>query len=306
MRLQKSLDPPFSSRCPLMVLDFWGYHPMQTPQAFLGILKIRLPIFYEVPRSVTSLIKPAPKITMGNMFEQPGSAHEQVITPEFLAEQISLSREAWSDEFKNYIDEKIRDNQRNPENTSEITVEQEKRKTFDRYMKGLNLSIEDLKDKIIIDLGSGDGEFVEECLDRGISEKIYGIDEKAPYDREKYAGNFFKGNFQKSLPVKEADYAVSVGAISAFAEDLDLEKISKNALEAIKKGGEIRIYPIQRASEGSDLEGLKESYRRWNEMLVKMATEENIQWELKPIDVRVSGVDNDVWLEECLIIRKDK
>jgi SAM-dependent methyltransferase len=236
------------------------------------------------------------------MFERPEQSMESAITPEFLSEQVSLPREQWSDQFKAYVEQKIQEG--HSESTERDSWEQERRDTFDRYAKGTDLSQENLRDKVVIDLGSGDGELVEECVDRDLSKGVYGIDVQQPRDAEKYKQHFFQGNFEESLPVKEADYIVSVGAVSVFEHELDLEKVLDNAFDALKENGELRIYPVQRSSPGSDLVGLEESYKRWNELLAKMTATGKIEYTLKPIDIRVSGTDNDVWLEELLIVKK--
>ena len=247
------------------------------------------------------------------MFERPNQNQEHTITPQFLAEQIALPREERNEDFNNYVAGIVQEEMRmRTEETPEKTLEEERRATFDRYVKGLALSPDDLKDKVIMDIGSGDGEFVEELVDRGITKEAYGIDVHDPQEVEKYKEHFFRDTFEKPLPVKNADYAVSVGAISNFGafnetgEDKEvLEKLLKNALAAIKETGEVRIYPIQRASHGSELIGLEESYQRWQEVLSKLATEENAEWELRPIDIRVAGNDMaDIWLDEMLRIKK--
>lgn len=229
---------------------------------------------------------------------------EGPITPNFLAEQISLPREAWSDEFKGYIAQKIQQNREHAETVPAGSREQEMKATFDRYTKGLDLSTHDLKGKVIFDLGSGDGEFVEKCIDDGVSDSVYGIDAREQHAADKYTDHFFKGSFEDPFPVKNLDYAISVGAISVFEGVIDRKKVFKNALFALKDGGEIRIYPIQKPPVDSDLQGLKDSYKRWSELMPEIVNEEGIQWELRPIDIRVAGTNNDVWLEEVLIIRK--
>jgi cyclopropane fatty-acyl-phospholipid synthase-like methyltransferase len=246
------------------------------------------------------------------MFERPNQNQERIITPEIMAEQIALPQEEWSDEFRQYIAEETqKELQRRNEETPEKTIEEERRATFERYLHGLALSPDELKDKVIMDIGSGDGEFVEELTDRGITQEAYGIDVKDPYEAEKYSKHFFKDTFEKPLPVKDADYALSVGAISNFAgyaetEDA-LKEVLKNALAAIKENGEVRIYPIQHASPGSKLEGIDDSYKRWQELMTKLAAEDNLDWELQPIGIHIAGNNLDnIWLEEMLKFKKRK
>src|SRR3989344_7813514 len=48
---------------------------------------------------------------------------------------------------------------------------------FKRYLKDFDLNIEDLRDKAILDIGSGMvPDFVEYCLKNGITNKIYAVD----------------------------------------------------------------------------------------------------------------------------------
>jgi hypothetical protein len=247
------------------------------------------------------------------MFERPNQNQERTITPEIMAEQIALPQEEWSDEFKQYIAEETqKELKRRNEETPEKTIEEERKATFERYLRGLAISPDELKGKVVMDIGSGDGEFVEELVDRGITQEAYGIDVRDPYEVEKYAKHFFKDSFEKPLPVKDADYAFSVGAISNFAmyaetEDA-LKQVLKNALASIKEAGEVRIYPIHRPPyDSSELEGMKESYERWQDVIQKFASEENVEWELNPIDIRIDGKDLDnVWLMEMLKVKKRK
>ena len=48
---------------------------------------------------------------------------------------------------------------------------------FSRYLEDFDLKMEDLKDKAVLDVGSGMvPKFVEYCLENGITNKIYAID----------------------------------------------------------------------------------------------------------------------------------
>jgi SAM-dependent methyltransferase len=240
---------------------------------------------------------------MSERFEQHPEL-KTVSAPDFFREQILLPRESWSAEFQKCIQQKITEDQQFDERWEKMTVEQKRLVVFDRYLKGLDLSVESIKDKKIIDLGSGDGEFVSECLDQGITKEVYGIDIEDPMAKEKYVENFFRLNFAEPLPVTNADYVFAYGSLSAFQEDNNLKKNLGNALSSIKSGGELRIYPIHRSSKGSGLIGIEESYQRWNDLLEQVSTEQKIEWKLKPIDMHVAGKNNDVWLEELLVIKK--
>ena len=87
----------------------------------------------------------------------------------FLTEQISLPSEEWSEDFKKYVDEKYEKGKRE---ILDRSPEKQRKHDFERYLKGLDLNIEDLKDKKILDLGCGEeGSFVKECLNKKITKE---------------------------------------------------------------------------------------------------------------------------------------
>lgn len=225
---------------------------------------------------------------------------------EFLAHQISIPRTEWSEEFKDYIKEKrIESEEENAETLSDEEL------TYKRYLKGLELNEEDLKDKKILDLGCGEeGEFVKECINKNTTKEIYGLDlEVSPDNFDKnLKEHFFKKEFEGEFPVKNLDYVISVGALESSSnesDERDPAEILKYALEALNNKGEIRIYPIRKASPESGLDGIEYSRKKWDEIMNELASKENIEYEFKPIDIRVSANNEDVWLEEILIIRKN-
>jgi hypothetical protein len=172
----------------------------------------------------------------------------------FLADQIVLSRSEWSPEFKKYVADKIEERKKFEEETIELTPKQEQEKVYSRYLKSLDLSEDDLKGKKIIDLGSGESEFVSQIIDRNISDDVYGIDVKPDTSNldEKHKKYILQGNFQEKLPVGGADYVISVGAVTngiwGGEDNMDMENVLKNALDAIRDDGELRIWPIIQVS----------------------------------------------------------
>jgi len=219
---------------------------------------------------------------------------------EFLAEQISLPEKSWSQEFKDYVGKKY---QEGKEPIPERSPEKEQHLTFERYLKGLDLKEEDLKNKRILDLGCGEkGEFVRECLKRRLTAEAFGLDLKVrPKER------FIQGDFEKKIPLGNLDYIISFGGIEAPAsvEDVcDPKKTLENALNSLKQDGEIRIYPLRKAPPESELKGIEFSRKKWQEILEGLSLKGKIEYELRPIDIRVSGKKPDVWLEEILIIKK--
>lgn len=186
----------------------------------------------------------------------------------------------------------------------------EKEETFQRYLTGLDLSVEQLKDKKILDLGCGEeGEFVKKCIDDKITREIYGLDSTLNLGNieEKYKENFLKGNFEGEFPIKDFDYIISMGAIEPALEETekqDPQKTILSAIEALKDNGEIRIFPIRNASPDSGLKGIEESRKKWMEILENLSSQELIDYELKPMRTRISGNKPDTWTEEALIIKK--
>lgn len=259
--------------------------------------------------------------------QEPTEAAEQkrAIDPRFLQEQFSLPKEQWDEQFRALVQEKSEANQRAIQETEQVIEKGEhevpteastesseviRQQTFERYKKGLGLNEEDLKEKRILDLGSGQGDFVEQLIQEGITQKAYGLDanpENFPAEKG-VSSHLFQGDFQKELPIKNLDYVVSLGAVSSsfFAgnEDVDVDSIIKNSFDALNEGGEIRIYPIQEAGKDSELIGLKESHKKWVELLSKTAETEGVQCTLEPRDIKVVGKNNDVILESVLIVKK--
>lgn len=225
----------------------------------------------------------------------------------FLAEQVSLSPDKWDEKFKDYMEEKYKEAQKEiPERTSE----EERELTFRRYLKGLDLTEEELKNKKILDLGCGEeGIFVKECLKRQISQEAYGIDLLINSDtlEEKDKNHFFKDDFEKEFPIKNLDYVLSAGAVEAPFDELNQSEPEKTLLEgidSIKDTGEIRIFPIRNTYPESEHKGIRFARQKWDEILNELADKKKIEYEIKPIDIRV-GINKDVWLEEVLILKKE-
>ena len=189
-------------------------------------------------------------------------------------------------------------------------AEKDREETFQRYLAGLDLSAEQLKDKKILDLGCGEeGEFVKKLMDEGITKEIYGLDSAIKPEEvdENYRENILQGDFETEFPVKDLDYVISVGAIDPAIEEGDTrdpQKTILSALESLKDNGEIRIFPIRNAELDSGLEGIIESRKKWLETLDNLSSQGLIDYELKPIQTRESINKTDKWIEEVLIIRK--
>jgi SAM-dependent methyltransferase len=249
---------------------------------------------------------------MSNIFRKKKKEHRFVKkTPafrKFLVRQISFSQKQWDADFKEYVKEKYRERETD---ISENSPKEQRKMTFLRYLKGLDLSTEELKEKKILDLGCGEGEFVKECLDRGISKQVYGLDIELNPDMigSRYMSYFISGDFEKKLPLKELDLVISMAGVEASSDDTmqrNLVKTLRWMLEAIKLKGEIRIFPIRKAPPGSELLGIEYSRKEWLKSLEEFSLSGLIDFKLRPIDIVAAGKKPDVWLEEVLIIRKTK
>lgn len=202
----------------------------------------------------------------------------------------------WDEDFREYIHIKQK------EREQELP-------TWDKYLNGFNLSEEDLRGKKILDLGCLDGEFVRACIDRGITQEAYGVDKELEGEAKggKYSGHFFQQKFEDNLPDKDFDYVLSYAAISlALTKELAEmgERAIKEALSVIKDSGEVRIGPIGKVYKGSELLGIAETMEILESLLQKISKEEDIEWELIPIDISATGDQKDVWLDQVLILRR--
>lgn len=241
---------------------------------------------------------------------KPDKSEKDPITGEFLQEQIRLPQNEWDEKFRQLIDEKIRGNK--PEESGNESPEVIREQSFKRYLEGLDLDESALKDKKVLDLGSGEGEFVKSLIERGITKEAYGVD--VELDGSSIEGNFrnhfFQGSFEEGLPVRDVDYVVSVGAvslgISAGEEVMNIRRIVEKSLASLKEGGEIRIYPIQEAAMETPLEGLGASRSKWDELLVEISKFFGVEYQIKPRDIKVSGSNNDIILNSVLIIKRKK
>ncbi|PIU42683.1 MAG: hypothetical protein COS98_01630 [Parcubacteria group bacterium CG07_land_8_20_14_0_80_35_11] len=227
----------------------------------------------------------------------------------FLAEQISLPREKWDKRFKDYIEEKWQEETKISGEIPKPFPHETKEKDLKRYLEKLDLTKGQLERKRILDLGCGDGNFVKECLDKKITEDVFGFDYRIEPEAvpSEYRGHLIRADFEEEFPMKTFDLIVSFASLEApsfIGEKKNPKKSLLFALEALKEDGEIRIFPVRKAPPQSGLLGVEYSKKIWQEILRELKDEKGIKWESRPINIRVAGKNKDVWLEELLIIKK--
>jgi len=128
---------------------------------------------------------------------------------------------------------------------------------------------------------------------------------------ERYRKNFFAQNYGEALPVRNADYVISMASVTNMDWDgeewKDVVNVLQNSLAALKENGEIRLWPIQEAAEATPVEGEDTTNQAWRGKLDAFALENHIQWELRPTGVIVTGNDNNqIYLNSVLILRRQK
>ncbi|MHC4397925.1 MAG: methyltransferase domain-containing protein, partial [Planctomycetota bacterium] len=185
--------------------------------------------------------------------EESAEDHSERLTlsPEYMAEQTALPPEKWSDEFNDYIAQKIKE--KAEDEAKETPPEEWHESTYQRHLKSLNLTAEKLQDKKVLDIGCGEeGYFVKSLIDEGVTDDVYGLDMRKVEDPDdRYKRHFIQGDMLQEIPVKDCDLAVSVGAmtVTKFSESKSsIRTMIKNTLGAVKPGGEARIFPLQKAS----------------------------------------------------------
>jgi SAM-dependent methyltransferase len=230
-----------------------------------------------------------------------------------LREQFLLPERDWNDKFKEYVEQLIQEKiEIESRETDQAWEEKSGERTFSRYLKGLDFKEEDLKGKSILDLGCGeDGEFIQECLKRGIGEKFLGVDSRID-DNIENKEHFIKGDYN-NLPFTENDkfdYIFSVGAVGSCGEEESFKETLKEAIKFIKDDGELKFYPLLKASPETEenLAGIFESEEKMQEILKTLPREMGLTYEIVPIDIKLTGPNSkpDVLLDQLLTIKKLK
>jgi len=181
---------------------------------------------------------------------------------------------------------------------------------FNRYVEEFSLDIEKLKDKVVLDVGSGSNPlFVSELLEEGVTQKAYAIDQedffaefdhylpegREKYPREKVHKSPVKKHYIKAkveaLPIKP-DSVDLVLMRAVIRPETDLTKVFEQIDIVLKPNGEFKIYPIFRDSEDRE---------RLDEILSKLDSDK-FEYEWREVDSYEAGGKRHY--RDLLIVRK--
>lgn len=115
-----------------------------------------------------------------------------------------------------------------------------------RYLENVNLTLEDLKNKKVIDIGSGPGDFRKALKKIGSEFEIINFDDFLYYDEDPDA---VRGNAQDiNFPDESFDLVVAYGSVplsTSFREQYDLiPSAIKEMIRIVKSGGMVKIFPV--------------------------------------------------------------
>ncbi|MGM0439162.1 MAG: hypothetical protein ACQEP3_01855 [Patescibacteria group bacterium] len=188
-------------------------------------------------------------------------------------------------------------------------MEKEKEEVYNRYLKDLELSEEDLEGKSILDLGCGKmAPFIQKLMEKDLEVELKGVDIDLDEDHlpEELEGVVEYANFEKEIPGGDYDYIFAYGSIFAY-EWRDPESAILNAVEKLNAGGEMKIMPISEPVEG-DIKPMEKQWNKMKSILEKAAEENNLTLEIKGVDFIISGNDEknkDIWIRNLATLKKN-
>ncbi len=179
-----------------------------------------------------------------------------------------------------------------------------------KYLAWLNLTPEDLKDKRILDVGSGVGHFAAEAKDFG-AEDVVSLDPgfKLERNREKAkkigAGTAIAARAD-ALPFRDESFDLILNNFSVpmWSESPEeMEKSFREELRTLQPGGEIRLAPVMVVGETitayftPEDEHYEELVLAWDKMLDEWRSDSTLQVKL---------VQNPDGTKNTLVIKKLK
>lgn len=252
----------------------------------------------------------------------------------FLEDQFDLPPSERSITFKEFIKQNKEEARQQEEKEFEEhksidTIEKSIKFGYEKYLKDFELNEKDLKDKKILDLGFGHGEFIFYCLENKISDNIYGIEGNIrgyienfkTWDKntelentrslgsdyialfEKWSKNIFENDFlEGNLPTENNDCVLANASMHYEIQDELIYNLLGRIIDSLKEGGEARIRPIFRGPKED-----QEKCINWEELATKICLEKGINYSLKPQDICFPEKgEDDVYLRELLIFSKNK
>lgn len=181
-------------------------------------------------------------------------------------------------------------------------------RNFPKYLEYLNLRIEDLRDKKILDVGAGAGRFAAEAKEFGV-EDVVSLDPglKSERTREKAkkigAGAVLAGRAD-TLPFQDESFDLILNNFSVpmWSESPEeMEKTFREEVRALRPGGEIRIAPVMIVGElvtayfTPEDEHYEELVSSWDGMLD--------EWRSDPT-LRVKIIQSPDGMKNTLVIKK--
>jgi ubiquinone/menaquinone biosynthesis C-methylase UbiE len=179
-----------------------------------------------------------------------------------------------------------------------------------KYLERLNLKPEDLRDKKILDVGSGVGRFAAEAKDFGV-EDVVSLDPglKLKRNREKSkkigAGAAMAARAD-ALPFRDGSFDLVLNSFSVpmWSESPgEMEETFREELRTLRPGGEIRIAPVMIIGEiitayfTPEDEHYEELVSSWDKMLD--------EWRSDPT-LRVRLIQSPDGMKNTLVIKKIK
>lgn len=228
------------------------------------------------------------------------------LTPELVAE-INRPPDQRSSKFRSYVAEKIALEEAL---VPQMSVAAEQEEHFLGQIERFDLREEDLRNKRILDLGCGrEGYFVREVLKRNLTEEIYGLDINIRRWRLESVmrAHLIRGTYDNSFPLSDFDYIVShaSASLAIYVSLIQTKRIILHALDALRSGGQIRLYPVDQPSPFTLWKEIKQGYERWVYLLGSLSRQTGIRYELRPVDIYIAPCDKgDVYLQHVVIIHK--